>query len=135
MQPIVTANTKYSAKVVELLRLEASAIELAAERLDLYSVERAVDLLACCGGKVIVTGVGKSGVIGQKIAQTLTSTGTVGIFVHPSDALHESLGVIQKGDGRRGRAEAGGLVAGARQGRAHHFARVRVIFHHKDRRH
>jgi arabinose-5-phosphate isomerase len=98
MQPIATPNSKYSDKVVELLRLEASAIELAAGRLDLTSVERAVELLTCCDGKVIVTGVGKSGVIAQKIAQTLTSTGTVGIFVHPSDALHGSLGIVREGD-------------------------------------
>lgn len=85
-------------KVQELLRLEAAAIEHAAERLDETAVERAVEMLAGCKSKVIVTGVGKSGVIAQKIAQTLTSTGTVAVFVHPSDALHGSLGVITKGD-------------------------------------
>lgn len=85
-------------KVVELLRLEAEAIQRAAERLDSESVERAVELLACCESKVIITGVGKSGVIAQKIAQTLVSTGTIAVFVHPSDALHGGLGVITKGD-------------------------------------
>jgi arabinose-5-phosphate isomerase len=85
-------------KVSELLRLEAAAIERAAERLDSDAVERAVALLADCRSKVVVMGVGKSGVIAQKIAQTLTSTGTVAVFVHPSDALHGSLGVIAKGD-------------------------------------
>ncbi|MDQ3087345.1 MAG: KpsF/GutQ family sugar-phosphate isomerase, partial [Acidobacteriota bacterium] len=54
--------------------------------------------LACCDSKVIVIGIGKSGVIAQKIAQTLTSTGTIAVFVHPSDALHGSLGVIAAGD-------------------------------------
>jgi arabinose-5-phosphate isomerase len=86
------------AKVVELLKLEADAIERAAMRLDATSVERAVSLLACCESKVIVVGVGKSGVIAQKIAQTLTSTGTVAVFVHPSDALHGSLGMVTAGD-------------------------------------
>ena len=86
------------AKVVELLKLEADAIERAAVRLDKTSVENAVNLLACCESKVIVIGVGKSGVIAQKIAQTLTSTGTVAVFVHPSDALHGSLGMITAGD-------------------------------------
>jgi arabinose-5-phosphate isomerase len=86
------------AKVVELLKLEADAIEKAAARLDRLPVERAIELLACCESKVIVTGVGKSGVIAQKIAQTLTSTGTVAVFVHPSDALHGSLGVVARGD-------------------------------------
>jgi arabinose-5-phosphate isomerase len=87
-----------SAKVAEILRLEASSIDAAADRLDVASVETALRLIADCNGKVIVTGVGKSGVIAQKIAQTLTSTGTVGIFVHPSDALHGSLGVVKDGD-------------------------------------
>lgn len=85
-------------KVVELLRLEAAAIERTAKVLDRASVERAIELLACCESKVIITGVGKSGVIAQKIAQTLTSTGTIAVFVHPSDALHGGLGVIASGD-------------------------------------
>lgn len=86
------------AKVVELLRLEAAAIERTAEVLDEKAVEKAVEILACCESKVIVTGVGKSGVIAQKIAQTLVSTGTIAVFVHPSDALHGSLGVVANGD-------------------------------------
>lgn len=85
-------------KVREILRIEAEAIQIAAERLDPESVNDAVRLIRDCRGKVIVTGVGKSGVIAQKIAQTLTSTGTVAVFVHPSDALHGSLGVIAAGD-------------------------------------
>ena len=85
-------------KVVELLRLEAGAIERTAQILDKDSVERAVEILACCESKVIITGVGKSGVIAQKIAQTLVSTGTVAVFVHPSDALHGGLGVVTKDD-------------------------------------
>lgn len=85
-------------KVVELLRIEADAIEHAAGRLDAAAVESAIDLLANCVGKVVVTGVGKSGVIAQKIAQTMTSTGTVAVFVHPSDAMHGSLGIIAGDD-------------------------------------
>jgi arabinose-5-phosphate isomerase len=85
-------------KVVELLKLEANAIELSAERLEKSIVEKTIKILEECEGKIIVTGVGKSGVIAQKIAQTLTSTGTVAVFVHPSDALHGSLGVITGGD-------------------------------------
>jgi arabinose-5-phosphate isomerase len=85
-------------KVRELLRLEASAIERAADNLDSESVERAIEVLSCCDGKVIVTGVGKSGIIAQKIAQTLTSTGTVAVFVHPSDALHGGLGIVAEND-------------------------------------
>lgn len=85
-------------KVLELLRLESSAIERCAERLDPESAERAVELLAACESKVIVMGVGKSGVIAQKIAQTMTSTGTVAVFLHPSDAMHGSLGAVTSGD-------------------------------------
>jgi arabinose-5-phosphate isomerase len=85
-------------QVVELLRLEARAIEQAAQRLKSEPVNRAVDLISCCNSKVVVLGVGKSGVIAQKIAQTMTSTGTVAVFLHPSDALHGSLGIITEGD-------------------------------------
>ncbi|MGI8640866.1 MAG: KpsF/GutQ family sugar-phosphate isomerase [Pyrinomonadaceae bacterium] len=85
-------------KVVELLNLEARAIEQAAARLEKTVVRRTMRILEECDGKVIVIGVGKSGVIAQKIAQTLTSTGTVAVFLHPSDALHGGLGIITKGD-------------------------------------
>lgn len=85
-------------RVRDILRIESEAIEAAARGLDEASVAKAIDLLMACRGKVIVLGVGKSGVIAQKIAQTLTSTGTIAVFVHPSDALHGSLGVIASGD-------------------------------------
>ena len=90
--------TGHFTKVQELLKLESSAIQRAADRLDATSVSRAIELISACESKIVVIGVGKSGVIAQKIAQTLTSTGTVAVFVHPSDALHGSLGVITKGD-------------------------------------
>jgi arabinose-5-phosphate isomerase len=85
-------------KVIELLNVEAAAIQRSATALKPEAVESAVRLLRSCSGKVIVLGIGKSGVIAQKISQTLTSTGTVAIFVHPSDALHGSLGIICNGD-------------------------------------
>lgn len=85
-------------KVVELLKLEAAAIENSIKRLEKSVVERTVEILENCTGKIIVLGIGKSGVIAQKIAQTLTSTGTIAVFVHPSDALHGSLGIITDGD-------------------------------------
>ncbi len=81
-------------RVSEILKIEAEAISLAATHLDPISVDRTIDLLAKCRGKVIVTGVGKSGVIAEKIAQTMTSTGTIAVFVHPTDALHGGLGVV-----------------------------------------
>ena len=85
-------------KVTELLKLEAKAIEQSVERLEKTIVEKTITILEECRGKVIVTGIGKSGIIAQKIAQTLTSTGTIALFVHPSDALHGSLGIISGGD-------------------------------------
>lgn len=85
-------------KVVKILSVEADAIERAAENLDKNAVENALDILSCCLSKIIVLGIGKSGVIAQKISQTMTSTGTVAVFLHPSDALHGSLGIITTGD-------------------------------------
>jgi arabinose-5-phosphate isomerase len=92
-----TARTAHE-KVVEILRIEASAIECASAALSADAVEHAVRILHQCTGTVVVLGVGKSGVIAQKIAQTRTSTGTAAVFVHPSDALHGSLGMISSGD-------------------------------------
>ena len=88
----------YAAQVSELLRMEAEAVRRAAERLDAEAVERAVRLLAECRGKVVLVGVGKSGNIAQKIAATLTSTGTNALFLHPSDAQHGQLGIVGRED-------------------------------------
>lgn len=85
-------------KVLEILRIEANSITNAADKLDAASIESALEILAACSGKVVVTGVGKSGVIAQKIAQTLTSTGTMAVFLQPSDALHGGLGVVANQD-------------------------------------
>jgi arabinose-5-phosphate isomerase len=60
--------------------------------------ERAVELILNCEGKVVVTGIGKSGIIGKKIAATLASTGTPAFFLHPAEALHGDLGMVSKGD-------------------------------------
>ena len=80
------------------MEIEAKSIEQAAARLEKKVVKRTIEILEECKSKIIVIGVGKSGVIAQKIAQTLTSTGTVAVFLHPSDALHGGLGIITKGD-------------------------------------
>lgn len=85
-------------KVIGFLRVEADAIERAAANLDARQIDSAVQAILEAEGKIVVTGVGKSGVIAQKIAQTMTSTGTVALFLHPSDALHGSLGVVSQGD-------------------------------------
>lgn len=84
--------------VVEMLRLEASAIERTASVLDRSAVEIALRILFECRGKIVVLGVGKSGIIANKIADTMTSTGSVAVFLHPSDALHGGLGVVSAGD-------------------------------------
>ena len=85
-------------EVRNLLRIESDAIAETATRLDPASVERVVDLLAECKGKVVILGVGKSGIIGQKIAATMTSAGTAALYLHPSDALHGGLGIVQTND-------------------------------------
>ncbi|MBV8855774.1 MAG: KpsF/GutQ family sugar-phosphate isomerase [Acidobacteria bacterium] len=85
-------------QVVEILRMEAAAVAGTAARLDPSEVERAVELLAACRGKVVAVGVGKSGHIAQKAAATLTSTGTTAVFLHPSDALHGGMGLVTEGD-------------------------------------
>ena len=85
-------------QVVELLKLEAAAIERTANNLTSESVERAIQLLLDCKSKTVVIGVGKSGIIANKIAETMTSTGTVAVFLHPTDALHGGLGVITRND-------------------------------------
>ncbi|MFN0138849.1 MAG: SIS domain-containing protein [Pyrinomonadaceae bacterium] len=96
LRPVSVKNSH--SKVIEILRIEADSIKNAATNLDAASVETSLEILAACAGKVVVTGVGKSGVIAQKIAQTLTSTGTMAIFLQPSDALHGGLGVVARED-------------------------------------
>lgn len=80
-----------------VLRIEAQAIKDLLDRLD-ESFVRAVDLLASCKGRVVVTGMGKSGLVGRKISATLSSTGTHSFFLHPADALHGDLGMLASGD-------------------------------------
>lgn len=79
------------------LRLEAEAITRAARQLD-DAFARAVELLRHAEGRVIVSGVGKSGLIARKIAATFTSTGTPAVFLHPVDSLHGDLGVVTRRD-------------------------------------
>jgi len=80
-----------------LLRAESAALADLEHRLD-QSFEKAVAILAQPGRKVIVTGVGKSALIGQKISATLCSTGTPAVFLHATDAVHGDLGILQPGD-------------------------------------
>jgi arabinose-5-phosphate isomerase len=80
-----------------VLRIEAAAIEDLMKRLD-ASFERAVEVLFACKGRVAVTGMGKSGLIGRKIAATFSSTGTPSFFLHAAEALHGDLGMLAPGD-------------------------------------
>jgi arabinose-5-phosphate isomerase len=86
-----------AAAPADLLRLEAQSVLDAADRLDPVAFQTAVEAIAACHGKAILTGAGTSGIIARKIAATLTSTGTPATFLHPSDALHGGLGAV---DGR-----------------------------------
>ena len=81
----------------EVLNIEAQGIVSLVDRLDDVFL-RAVELLQGCHGKVVVTGMGKSGLIGRKIAATLSSTGTPSFFLHAGDAVHGDLGMVMKGD-------------------------------------
>jgi arabinose-5-phosphate isomerase len=81
----------------EVLNIEARAIALMTRRLD-GQFEAAVDIIAKCGGRVIVCGMGKSGLVARKIAATLSSTGTPSIFLHSAEAVHGDLGQVTSKD-------------------------------------
>jgi arabinose-5-phosphate isomerase len=81
----------------KVLEIESDAIRELIARLD-ASFDRAVEVLIACAGRVVVTGMGKSGIIAQKISATLASIGTPSLYLHPADATHGDLGRIVKGD-------------------------------------
>ena len=84
-----------------VVRIEAEALRALADRLAGPMAEAfasAVDCLYSCGGRVVVTGMGKSGLVARKIAATLSSTGTPALFMHPVEAVHGDLGMIVRGD-------------------------------------
>ncbi len=80
-----------------VLTIESEAISALAARLD-ERFDRAVDILCGCKGRVVVAGMGKSGIVCQKIAATLSSTGTPAYFLHPAEALHGDIGLLVPGD-------------------------------------
>lgn len=84
-------------EIRRVLALEASAVRRVLSAVD-ARYAKAVDWLAACRGKVVVTGMGKSGLVAQKIAATFSSTGTPALFLDPAEALHGGLGAVQKGD-------------------------------------
>ncbi|PYV59314.1 MAG: KpsF/GutQ family sugar-phosphate isomerase [Acidobacteria bacterium] len=84
-----------------VVRIEAEALQRLADRIAgsmAPAFDRAVELIFGCTGRVVVTGMGKSGIIARKIAATLNSTGTPSLFMHPVEAVHGDLGMIVKGD-------------------------------------
>src|SRR5438270_11465157 len=84
-----------------VVRIEAEALRALADRIagPMAAVfQRAVDLMFSCAGRVVVTGMGKSGLIARKIAATLSSTGSPALYLHPVEALHGDLGMVVRGD-------------------------------------
>jgi arabinose-5-phosphate isomerase len=81
----------------QVLEIEANAILALIDRLD-HRFEQAVALLDRCQGRVVVTGMGKSGIIGRKIAATLASIGVPSVFLHPAEGIHGDLGMVSRGD-------------------------------------
>jgi arabinose-5-phosphate isomerase len=84
-----------------VVRIEAEALRALADRIGgpmAAAFQRAVELMFACAGRVVVTGMGKSGLIARKIAATLSSTGTPALYLHPVDALHGDLGMVVRGD-------------------------------------
>jgi arabinose-5-phosphate isomerase len=84
-----------------VVRIEALALNALADRIAgpmSAAFQRAVELMFCCAGRVVVTGMGKSGLIARKIAATLSSTGTPALYLHPVEALHGDLGMVVQGD-------------------------------------
>jgi arabinose-5-phosphate isomerase len=80
-----------------VLEIEADAVRAVADRLDGRFL-RAVELLERCPGRVVVTGMGKSGLVGRKLAATLAATGTPALFLHPAEGVHGDLGMLARGD-------------------------------------
>jgi arabinose-5-phosphate isomerase len=84
-----------------VVRIEAEALHALADRIAgpmAAAFQRAVDLMFSCAGRVVVTGMGKSGLIARKIAATLSSTGSPALYLHPVDAVHGDLGMVVRGD-------------------------------------
>jgi arabinose-5-phosphate isomerase len=88
---------KYSDIAREVLELEAQQLVVASKSIG-EEFDRAIELIYNTKGKLIITGVGKSGLVGAKIAATFASTGTSSFFLHPTEAMHGDLGMISKGD-------------------------------------
>ncbi|MGH9393905.1 MAG: KpsF/GutQ family sugar-phosphate isomerase [Terriglobales bacterium] len=93
--PSIPASIQATARRV--LEVEAAAVAALGARIG-AEFERAVALVMACSGRVVITGMGKSGIVARKIAATLSSTGTPALFLHPAEALHGDLGMLVRGD-------------------------------------
>ena len=82
----------------EVLKIEADSINRLIERFNEDEFNKAIDLMYNCKGRVIVTGMGKSGLVGKKIAATLSSTGTPSYFLHPAESTHGDSGMVTRDD-------------------------------------
>jgi len=92
------ANEDDTLKVArQVLETEADAVRALGQRLDARFAD-AVALIEACQGRVVVTGMGKSGLVAKKLAATLAATGTPALFLHPADGVHGDLGVLVRGD-------------------------------------
>ena len=93
----MSKNDKSAEVAKKVIRMEANAITALEDRID-EQFSRAVDLIFNSTGRVIVTGLGKSGAIGRKITATLTSTGTTSYFLHAAEGAHGDLGMVHRDD-------------------------------------
>ncbi|MDX1674076.1 MAG: KpsF/GutQ family sugar-phosphate isomerase [Longimicrobiales bacterium] len=96
-QAPITEEAELVRRAREVVRMEATAVAALEERID-DAFLSAVRTVAEAGGRVVVSGLGKSGIIGRKIAATLTSTGTPAMFLHPVEGLHGDLGIVSRED-------------------------------------
>src|SRR5438128_57134 len=99
MSQLVTMTSLETA--LRVIQIEGEALLALLERLsgdEGKLFERAVEIMLACRGRVVVAGIGKSGLVGRKISATLASTGTPALFLHPADAAHGDLGMIARGD-------------------------------------
>ncbi|HWG37417.1 MAG TPA: KpsF/GutQ family sugar-phosphate isomerase [Terriglobales bacterium] len=90
-------SSSIQATARRVLEVEAAAVQALSARVGV-EFERAVQLVMACSGRVVITGMGKSGIVARKIAATLSSTGTPSLFLHPAEALHGDLGMLVRGD-------------------------------------
>ena len=90
-------NINIESEIIRVIDIEMKGLSLLREQID-SSVKSAVEIIFNCSGKVILTGMGKSGLVAKKIASTMSSVGTPAIFMHPAEGMHGDLGIIAAED-------------------------------------